>query len=99
MGILSSYIRHPLSLWVQMCINSLLSPIVAALNGGEDYELLFTIKQEDYQKFQSTPGPEIYAIGYVCDKDKGRRLITTGGDEAELQAQGWRFFSSNTSDK
>ena len=83
----------------KMCEELSINPIVAALNGGEDYELLFTIKQEDYQKFQSTPGPEIYAIGYVCDKDKGRRLITTGGDEAELQAQGWRFFSSNTSDK
>ena len=62
--------------------------------GGEDYELLFSIRQEDYQKFQSIPGPEIYAIGYVCEKDKGRRLITTSGDEAELQAQGWRFFTN-----
>lgn len=79
----------------KFCDEISISPIVAAFNGGEDYELLFTIKQEDYQKFQSSPGPEIYAIGHICDKDKGRRLITTGGDEADLRAQGWRFFSNN----
>ncbi|MBR6251564.1 MAG: thiamine-phosphate kinase [Bacteroidales bacterium] len=69
------------------------SPVIAALNGGEDYELLFTIKQEDYQKFQSMPGPNIFAIGYMCNKDKGRRLITTAGDESDLMAQGWRAWS------
>ncbi len=70
------------------------NPVVAALNGGEDYELLFTIKQSDYQKFQNTPGPNIYAIGYICDENKGYRMITTGGDEADLVAQGWRAFSN-----
>lgn len=70
-----------------------ISPIVAALNGGEDYELLFTIDQKDYQKFQSAPGPNIYAIGYITDAEKGRRLITTGGDEMDLVAQGWKAFN------
>lgn len=69
-----------------------INPIVAALNGGEDYELLFTIKQDDYQKFQSAPGPDIYAIGYITDENKGKRLMTTGGDEIDLQAQGWKAF-------
>ena len=69
------------------------SPVIAALNGGEDYELLFTIKQEDYQKFQQIPGPNIFAIGYICNKNKGRRLITTAGDESDLVAQGWRAFN------
>ncbi|MCI5777066.1 MAG: thiamine-phosphate kinase [Bacteroidales bacterium] len=77
-----------------LCAELNINPIVAALNGGEDYELLFSIRQEDYPKFQSQPGPEIYAIGYVCEKEKGRRMITTGGDEADLQAQGWRFFTN-----
>lgn len=72
-----------------------MSPLTAAFNGGEDYELLFTIRQEDYQKFQSTPGPEIYAIGHICDEGKGRRMLTTGGDEIDLTAQGWRFFQQN----
>lgn len=69
------------------------NPVVAALNGGEDYELLFTISQDDYAKFQSKPGPDIYAIGYITDEQKGYRMITTGGDEADLVAQGWKAFS------
>lgn len=69
------------------------NPVVAALNGGEDYELLFTISQDDYSKFQSAPGPDIFAIGYITDEQKGYRLITTGGDEADLVAQGWKAFS------
>ena len=69
-----------------------LNPVVAALNGGEDYELLFTIDQKDYEKFKSEPGPAIYAIGYVTEQDKGFRMITTGGDEVDLVAQGWNAF-------
>lgn len=69
------------------------NPVVAALNGGEDYELLFTIAQADYQKFQSIPGPNIYAIGYMTEADKGCRLITQGGSEADLVAQGWKAFA------
>jgi thiamine-monophosphate kinase len=68
-----------------------INPIVAALNGGEDYELLFTIRQSDYEKFQSKVGPEIYAVGYITNAQKGTRLLTTGGDEAELKAQGWKM--------
>lgn len=69
-----------------------LNPVVAALNGGEDYELLFTIDQKDYEKFKSEPGPAIYAIGYVTERDKGFRMITTSGDEVDLVAQGWSAF-------
>lgn len=69
-----------------------INPVVAALNGGEDYELVFSIKQSDYQKFQSAPGPDIYAIGYITEASKGCRLLTTGGDEMDLQAQGWKAF-------
>ncbi|MBP5365256.1 MAG: thiamine-phosphate kinase [Bacteroidales bacterium] len=67
---------------------------VAALNGGEDYELLFTITADDYQKFQSVPGPNLYAIGFITEASKGRRLITTGGSEIELTAQGWKSFGN-----
>ncbi len=70
------------------------NPVVAALNGGEDYELLFTIRQSDYQKFQSAAGPNIFAIGYITDESKGYRMITTGGDEADLVAQGWKAFKA-----
>lgn len=69
-----------------------MSPLVAALNGGEDYELLFTIDQADYDKFKNAPGPALYAIGYITDADKGYRMVTTGGDEVDLVAQGWNAF-------
>ncbi len=69
-----------------------INPVVAALNGGEDYELLFSIAQADYEKFQSQVGPPIYAIGYICEASKSTRLITTCSDEAQLRAQGWKAF-------
>lgn len=72
-----------------------INPTVAALNGGEDYELLMSIDPKDYMRFQSQPGPAIYAVGYVVAADRGCALITTAGQEATLRAQGWRAFESN----
>ncbi len=64
---------------------------VAALNGGEDYELLFTIAQSDYNKFAEANSPvKIYAVGHITEKSKGCYLITTSGQEVELLAQGWK---------
>ncbi len=68
------------------------SPVTAALNGGEDYELLFTIRQDDYEKFKTIPGPAVYAVGYITEQAKGFRMVTTGGDEVDLVAQGWAAF-------
>lgn len=62
-------------------------PTVAALNGGEDYELLFTIKQEDYKKINDIEG--ISVIGYMTDKSEGERLITSDNNSFDLVAQGW----------
>ena len=67
-----------------------LDPTVAALNGGEDYELLFTISQTDYDKLKDKR--ELSIIGHVVDKTEGTRMITEGGNEAELTAQGWTSF-------
>ena len=68
-----------------------INPLVAALNGGEDYELMFTIKQSDYDKFISSNGDvNIYAIGYITEASKGNYLITGSGQEVELTAQGWK---------
>jgi thiamine-monophosphate kinase len=58
-----------------------------ALNGGEDYELLFTIKQSDYDKIKGNPN--LTVIGHVTESVMGCRLITTSGETAELKAQGW----------
>lgn len=62
-------------------------PTVAALNGGEDYELLFTIKQDDYEKIKDIEG--ISVIGYMTDKSEGERLITSDNNSFDLVAQGW----------
>ncbi|MFA0961088.1 thiamine-phosphate kinase [Roseivirga sp. BDSF3-8] len=62
----------------------------AALNGGEDYELLFTIGQEDYEKIKNHP--DITTIGYMQEKENGKVLITRGQQKVPLQAQGWKHF-------
>jgi len=67
-----------------------LDPTVCALNGGEDYELIFTLKQEDYDKI--TLNEEIAVIGYMDDADKGCKFFTKGGNTFDITAQGWNAF-------
>lgn len=62
-------------------------PSVTALNGGEDYELLFTVKQSDYEKIKTLE--DITVIGYMTDASEGERLITNDNLSIELKAQGW----------
>lgn len=62
-------------------------PTVAALNGGEDYELLFTVSQVDYEKIKNIE--EVSVIGYMTDLSEGERLITNDNASIELKAQGW----------
>ncbi|WP_090256347.1 thiamine-phosphate kinase [Roseivirga pacifica] len=64
-----------------------LDPITAVLNGGEDYELLFTIKQEDHAKLDTHP--DIHFIGYMHKEQVGNVLITKNGNQVPLKAQGW----------
>ncbi|MGQ1784197.1 MULTISPECIES: thiamine-phosphate kinase [unclassified Saccharicrinis] len=68
-----------------------MNPTVAALNGGEDYELLFTISMEDYEKFSKETDLKIYTVGHITEESKGRFLVTNGDQEVELQAQGWNM--------
>ena len=67
-----------------------LDPTTCALNGGEDYELLFTVKPEDLEKIRLMPS--VYIIGEVVDKNDGIKLHTTGGNIHDIQAQGWNHF-------
>lgn len=67
-----------------------LDPIISALNGGEDYELLFTIGQSDYEKLKNHM--DIHFIGYMTDPAEGKYLITKNGNPVTLQAQGWKHF-------
>lgn len=68
-----------------------LIPSVAALSGGEDYELLFTIGQADYEKIKDTEG--ISVIGHMTDASEGKAMITPDGKQVEITAQGWDGFT------
>lgn len=64
-----------------------LPPTTCALSGGEDYELLFTIKPEDFAKIDQMPG--VTVIGEIVEKEKGCKLITPDEKSFDLIAQGW----------
>ncbi|MBN1199807.1 MAG: thiamine-phosphate kinase [Bacteroidales bacterium] len=65
-------------------------PSVAALSGGEDYELLFTVPQKQLDKIREVAG--ITIIGYMTPPSEGKRMITPDGKEVEITAQGWKAF-------
>ena len=64
-----------------------LSPATCALNGGEDYELLFTIAQSDYDKIKNDA--DLTIIGYIANESDGCNLITRNEESLALTAQGW----------
>lgn len=67
-----------------------IDPTACALSGGEEYELLFTISQDDYEKVQKYE--QISVIGYMTDADQGAKIITKGGSTHAITAQGWNAF-------
>ncbi len=67
-----------------------MDPTACALSGGEDYELLFTVKQDDYEKIASNA--DISVIGYMTDEEAGAHIITKGGSKHPITAQGWNAF-------
>ncbi len=75
-----------------MALQFNMDPITSALNGGEDYELLFTINEKDLEKVRYMP--DIYMIGDIVPKDDGIKLHTTGGNRHDLKAQGWNHFQT-----
>ena len=74
-----------------------MSATIVALNGGEDYELLFTIKQSDFEKVKGNPHMSI--IGHMTDKNSGVNLITRDGSSTPLTAQGWDAFLKREMDE
>jgi thiamine-monophosphate kinase len=64
-----------------------LDPTLCALSGGEDYELLFTVDIQEYDKLKNQP--DITVIGHITAKEKGRLLVARDGSVHELKAQGW----------
>lgn len=77
-----------------ICEEFKMNTTTAALNGGEDYELLFTVPQADYEKIKGHPLLTI--IGHVVDLSLGNQLITGLGQQIPLTAQGWKNFERST---
>jgi thiamine-monophosphate kinase len=69
-----------------------LDPATCALNGGEDYELLFTIRQEDADKVKNHQ--DIHLIGYMHERKNENVMITKQGNTIALTAQGWNHFKT-----
>ena len=67
-----------------------LNIVTCALNGGEDYELLFTCSLDDYEKL--IPLEDVYLIGHITKPEHGIHLIGRNGEEIALKAQGWNAF-------
>lgn len=61
-----------------------------ALNGGEDYELLMTISQDDFPKIKANPN--LTVIGYITEENTGKHLVTRAETKIPIQAQGWKNF-------
>ena len=70
-----------------------IDPTACALSGGEDYELLFTVDQNDHEKMELNE--DISVIGYMTEREKGTNIITKGGSTYPITAQGWNAFKKN----
>lgn len=71
--------------------------VTAALNGGEDYELLFTVPLTDHETIKKIDGVKV--IGYVTEPSLGCAMITRDGAEIQLRAQGWNPLAEPDADK
>jgi thiamine-monophosphate kinase len=70
-----------------------MDPTACALSGGEDYELLFTISQSEYDKL--VLNEQISVIGYMTEPEKGTHILTKGGVKHIITAQGWNHLNQN----
>ena len=80
---------HPES--EQLAFKFKLDPTMCALNGGEDYELLFTMNEKQFEAINGLPG--LTVIGEITENKEGVMLHTKGGNVTEMVAQGWNAFS------
>lgn len=78
---------------ISTCEEFNLDSTTIALSGGEDYELLFTIAQADYDKIKGNPNFSV--IGYITDKSEGVNLITRAGQFIPIIAKGWNALTIN----
>jgi len=76
---------------ISTCEEFNIDSTTVALSGGEDYELLFTIAQEDFLKIKANPNLSV--IGHITEENEGAQLITRGNQKIEIIAQGWNTMS------
>lgn len=77
--------------FINTCEEFNIDSTTIAINGGEDYELLFTIKMEDFEKIKGNPNLSI--IGHMTQESEGIHLITRANTKIPLKAQGWNALS------
>jgi thiamine-monophosphate kinase len=75
---------------ISTCEEFNINSTTVALSGGEDYELLFTVAQEDFDKIKGNPSMTI--IGFMTEAKEGVNLITRANQQIEITAQGWNSF-------
>jgi thiamine-monophosphate kinase len=77
--------------FINVCEEFNIDSTTVAINGGEDYELLFTIKMEDYDKIKANPNFTV--IGHMTQESEGIHLITRASTKIPLKARGWDALS------
>lgn len=78
---------------ISVCEEFNIDSTTVAINGGEDYELLFTIPLEDYDKIKGNPN--LTVIGHIAKESEGKHLVTRAGQKIELKARGWNALEEN----
>lgn len=78
---------------ITTCEEFKMDSTMVALSGGEDYELLFTIDQKDYDKIKGNPN--LTVIGHMTEANEGHHLVTRANTKIPLTAQGWNSFSND----
>ena len=68
-----------------------IDPLTAAMNGGEDYELLFTVPMDKHETVAALP--DISVIGHITTADTGAYLVPSHGDDIRITAQGWNAIA------
>ncbi|MFL1010826.1 thiamine-phosphate kinase [Flavisericum labens] len=77
---------------ISTCEEFNIDSTTVALNGGEDYELLFTVSQNDYPKIKANPN--LTVIGFIKEERDGMHLVTRAGTKIPIKAQGWKNFNA-----
>lgn len=80
---------------ISVCEEFEMDSTTVLLNGGEDYELLFTMDQKDYDRIKGNPN--LTVIGHVTEASEGMHLITRAGEKVEIIARGWNNLEDKKS--